>query len=114
MSTVSFSGGAWAIDDGGSLYLNGNFLGSLSPFQRWVSLTSVSIPNGDFVQGVNTLTINLTDSDRYLEAVRFQGTVSGELSAVPEPTTIAGLFGLGGMGLVALVWRRRRRKTCQN
>ncbi len=37
----------------------------------------------------------------------FQTTYSGTLNAVPEPSTLAGLAGMGLMGLVCL-WRRRK------
>ncbi|MGO8747643.1 MAG: PEP-CTERM sorting domain-containing protein [Thermoguttaceae bacterium] len=29
--------------------------------------------------------------------------------ATPEPSALGALFGLGGTGIVGLVWRRRRR-----
>jgi hypothetical protein len=35
-------------------------------------------------------------------------TVSASTADVPEPSRIAGLLGLGGMGVIGLAWRRRR------
>ncbi len=32
----------------------------------------------------------------------------GAPSSVPEPSRVAGLLGLAGMGFIGLVWRRRR------
>src|SRR5262249_9851011 len=90
LSTVSMSV-SWAIDDQGALSLNGHQISSL-PGGAWGALTPVpplTIPVSDFNQGVNTLTIQMTGSDNFLEGVRLEGSVSG--SAVPEPSTLVGL-----------------------
>ena len=76
LSSVSISGG-WTIDDGGTLSLNGNQLASLGS-SNWGTLNSFSVPAGSpfLNQGVNTLTITITDSDEFLEAVRLEGGVT--------------------------------------
>lgn len=93
LSTASLSG-SWAIDDGGTLSLNGNSLGTLGSGQ-WGALTAFSAPSSDFVSGVNTLSITITDSDFNLEAVRLQGSVSASPlgTATPEPASLT-LMGL--------------------
>lgn len=105
LSTVSFTGGAWSIDDAGTLSLNGHALSSLSAAY---SLTSFTVPNSDFVPGVNTLSIEMTSSDNLWEAVRLEGTVSGSplASGVPEPASLT----LLGIGLTIVGGFRLRRK----
>jgi hypothetical protein len=97
VSTVALSG-AWTLDDSGSLYLNGKMLGYLGD-GSWGSLTSFNVPVGspDFVVGTNTLSIDITDSDSFLEAVRLQGSLTG-YTPVPEPSSLAAL--IVGMGIL--------------
>lgn len=83
LSTVSLSG-SWAIDDQGTLSLNGQTLSSL-PNWNWQSLNSFSAPSSDFVSGINTLTMVGGPTDNYLEGVRLQGDLTGTM--VPEPST---------------------------
>lgn len=99
LPSVSITGG-WAIDDEGTLALNGNTVATLGA-GAWGGLTPFTINSG-FVQGVNTLTITMTSDDRYLEGVRLQGTLTGDVAGgVPEPATwammIAGFALVGGM-----------------
>ena len=108
LATVSLIG-SWAIDDTGSLNLNGTQIGFLTA--GWATLTSFAVAPGSglFVQGMNTLSITITDTDNYLEGVRLQGSVT--TNAVPEPatvisTTIGGLIALG-------FGRRARRKAAR-
>ncbi len=97
VSTVALSG-AWTLDDSGNLYLNGKLLGSLGD-ASWGSLTSFNVPVGssDFVVGTNTLSIDITDSDSFLEGVRLQGSLTG-YTQVPEPSSLAAL--IVGMGML--------------
>jgi hypothetical protein len=108
LSTVSLTGG-WALDDSGIIALNGNTIGAL-PAGAWGSLTPVTVAAGspDFVSGLNTLSITITDSDFFLEAVRFEGSVQGTQST-PEPATLVSAL-LGGFGL-AVVRRKSRTRA---
>jgi hypothetical protein len=106
LSSAAMSG-SFAIDDQGTLNLNGNQIGSV-PDGAWGSLTAFSVPTGssDFVVGVNTLSLTITEDDEFLEGVRLQGSLVFN-SSVPEPSTIVmcGTALLVGAGLI----RRRRR-----
>lgn len=109
LSTVALSG--WfAADDAASLFLNGNLITSTATcaFQAtcssWDAMNFFSVPNADFVQGVNTLTIALTYNDDNWEGVQLSGEVTGSPtgSQTPEPGTLlllgSGLVGLGFIG----------------
>ncbi len=105
LSTVGLSG-VWAIDDQGTLDLNGNLVATLGN-GAWTGLTAFSIDTGSpfFNQGLNTLNITITSDDNYLEAVRLGGIVTGDLSGAPEPSTTFLL--LGGFAAAALKLRRK-------
>jgi len=96
-STASIVGGAWTIDDAGTLSLNGNNLGSLGN-GNWGTLWAFSTVTSDFVSGVNTLTIQMGYTDYYLEGARLEGTLVGG-TATPLPSTwlmlLSGFVGLG-------------------
>jgi hypothetical protein len=106
VSAVSLSG-AWTLDDSGSLYLNGTDIGDLGD-GSWGGLTAFSVAAGssDFVVGTNTLSIDITASDDYLEGVNLQGTLSDYTApaTTPEPGSIV----LLSTGLLALVALRRK------
>jgi len=99
--------GSWAVDDSGTIDLNGNQIGSLGS-GAWGGLTSVS-DNSHFVTGLNTLSITISSDDEFLEAVRFEGSVTGDLGspAVPEPASMVLLAG----GMLAIAVAKRRRKA---
>ena len=106
-TTGALISGAWAIDDAGSLILNGNTISALGS-GNWGSLSSFSDSNaGDFVAGGNTLEIEITSSDQFLEAVNLTGTLTGDLagSSTPEPST--SLLLIGGLGFAAILYSRR-------
>ena len=97
--------GSWAIDDQGTLNLNGHQIGSLGS-GAWGALTPFSDSNtSDFVAGLNTLSITITNDDRFLEAGRLTGTLTGNLGSVPEPSS--SLLLSGALGLAALLCSRR-------
>jgi hypothetical protein len=109
LSTVALSG--WfTADDAGALYLNGDPIASTAKcaFQAtcssWDMMNFFSIPNADFVKGLNTLTITLTYNDDNWEGVQLSGEVTGSptSSATPEPGTLlllgSGLVGIGFIG----------------
>lgn len=111
LSSVSLSG-SWAIDDSGILILNGITIGSLGA-GAWGALTPFSVPAGSplFASGVNTLQIQITATDNFLEGVRLQGQVEGtQLGPVtaPEPTAFV-LATVGGLACVGARVRRRPR-----
>ena len=105
VSTASLNG-AWTIDDGGTISLNGNVLDSQGS-GGWGSLHGISAANSLFLPGLNTLSITLTDSDQFLEAVRMEGSVNVSPAAVPEPGSVALLVGLGITGAGFLARRRK-------
>ena len=99
--------GSWGIDDSGFISLNGHQLDAQGccGFPHTVGDSVVS----DFNAGLNTLSIVMTGSDDFLEAVRFEGAVTGDgatFSATPEPATV--LLVLGAISGCAA---RRRRAT---
>ncbi len=99
LSTVTISGN-WVVADGGSLYINGNLLGSMS--SAWGSRTAFTLTNTSFLnQGLNTVTLAVTQSDNAYDAANFQGAVTGVL--LPEPSAVLLLATLP----VALLIRRR-------
>jgi hypothetical protein len=98
LASLSISNGMWAIDDVGTVSLNGNILSSLNYFS-FSSLTAFSAPSSDFIAGINTLTITMTGNDRFSEGVRLQGTVTGVLT--PEPGNLVLLIS-GAILLTAL------------
>ncbi|MGA2032589.1 MAG: hypothetical protein ABSG68_10050 [Thermoguttaceae bacterium] len=106
LSTVTISG-SWTLDDQGTLSVNGNQVASLGN-GNWGSLSSFSVPLSDLVQGLNTISIAITQSDNYLEGVRLEGTVEGT-SAIPEPATLIIWSLFAGLGIA--LGRLRRRKT---
>ena len=71
-STATITGGAWAIDDEGTLSLNGHLLSTL-PNGHWGHLTAFSTTASDFVAGPNTLTMVVTGTDFFLEGARLKG-----------------------------------------
>ena len=94
--TASMSG-TWGIDDGGELRLNGYLLSSSPADYSATTTFSVGTGSGFFNLGLNTLTITMTSSDDFLEAVRLEGFL------IPTPGAAA-LLGLGGV----IAIRRRR------
>jgi hypothetical protein len=117
-STAVIIGGAWAIDDQGTLSLNGHLLSTL-PTGAFGNLRAFSTAASDFVMGLNTLTMQVTATDYVIEGARLRGwlvdagsavpeaALVGAGSAVPEASTWAMLVaGFAGLGLAASGSRR--------
>ncbi len=75
-------GGAFSADDLGTVYLNGNSLGSQTT-GGWTVLNALSNGAGDFVAGVNTLVIQVTHADGINEAARLEGTIVDTVTTNP-------------------------------
>jgi hypothetical protein len=75
-STAVIIGGAWAIDDYGTLSLNGHPLSTV-PNHAFGHLTAFSTTASDFVSGLNTLTMQMTATDTFLEGGRLRGWLVG-------------------------------------
>jgi len=75
LSTASISG-TWTLDDSGELVLNGNVIATLGDGHWGFLFGFPSVPAGssDFVLGVNTLSLIITDTDQYLEGVNLDAT----------------------------------------
>jgi hypothetical protein len=102
LSTVSL-GGLWAIDDTGTLHINGHQISSLGT-GNWTAMNPFSLPaNSGFLnQGANLLSMKLTSTDNSIEGARFQGFISGtplDATSAPEPR-VSLLIATGLAGLL--------------
>jgi len=106
LSTVSISG-SWTLDDSGILVLNGKTIGVLGD-GNWGTMNAFSDSTStDFNQGVNTLQIEITDTDNFLEGVNLSGTLTGtQTGVVPEPSNVAVALIAGFAALLVLARRR--------
>jgi hypothetical protein len=86
-STAEIIGGAWSIDDWGTLSLNGHVLSTLPSGTPWAHLHAFSTTASDFVAGLNTLTMQITATDYWNEELRLRGWLVGAGSAVSDPTS---------------------------
>jgi len=103
--------GSWTEDDGGPISLNGHQLLGHSYISDWPEnkqLWPVWSAPGDFVAGVNTLTMQIAFSDFAEEGGRFQGT----LTIVPESSTWV-MMGLGFAGLGFAAFHHKRNETAR-
>lgn len=102
-NTASFAG-RWAADNGGTVKLNGNLLGSSSGFTTFSSFSA----NSGFVGGINTLDFYVTNYARdggNPTGLRVE-FLQSSVTPVPEPETYALL--LAGLGLMGTIARRRK------
>ena len=118
-STAAILYGSWTVDesDGGTLSLNGVTLSTLG-FNGRESMHHFSTVPGDFVAGLNVLTMQSGESDFQKEGGRLEGLIVGggtvtllspfPPSAIPEASTWAMLLaGFAGLGLRAIARRGR-------
>ncbi|MEO8926296.1 MAG: hypothetical protein ABI306_03955, partial [Caulobacteraceae bacterium] len=79
---ATLSGGQVAVDDQGTVSLNGHSLG-VAPQGQWESLHPISNGAGDFVAGWNTLVIQVVGADQIAEAARLEGTIVDTVTTNP-------------------------------
>lgn len=109
-STASITG-SWAIDDMGTLDLNGHPISVLLA-GAWGGLTVFAVPMGSpfFNSGLNSLNITITLDDQNLEGVRLEGTLSANPSTAtvtPLPSSVwGGLLLLPVIAVMRLRWRQ--------
>jgi hypothetical protein len=105
--------GAWGIDDGGSLFLNGHLVSSL-PGQNASHWDNASLTPfldgtiGDFLPGLNTLAIVFDTNDNAFEGVNVR--VSGAADPLAGATPLPAALPLFATGLGIVGWLSRRRK----
>lgn len=107
----AFISGSWAIDDAGTLKLNGTTVSTLGA-GAYTDLTNFLVPIGSplFLPGTNTLSITITSSDDNKEGVRLQGIMLANLlnvGATPEPGSMA-LFGSAAVTVIGVGLKRKR------
>jgi len=79
LSTVSITG-LWNIDDAGSLKINGVEFARLSwCLQSEACCIPSPLPTQYLNQGLNTLSITMDECNEFVDAVRLEATVTGEL-----------------------------------
>jgi hypothetical protein len=105
LSTVVISG-QWAIDDAGTLLVNGHQVASQT-YDASGSPTLFTVPTADLVAGQNTMTINMFQNDAVNDGTILYATVTGSPAPVPAPAALL----LFGPGLAALALVRRRLKN---
>jgi hypothetical protein len=94
----------WAIDDGGTLYINNNQV-STQDYGKFGTPTTLVVPYTELHSGPNTLTVTMTNQDDAVnDGMILYATVTG--SPVPAPAALL----LFAPGLAALVLMRRRLK----
>jgi hypothetical protein len=98
--------GTWFIDDGGVLEVNGHIVDTQANDYNGVAFT---VPNADFVLGLNTISIIMQNGDGLWDGVRVSfSDVQGITAATPLPAALP-MFagGLGALGMLG--WRRKRK-----
>jgi hypothetical protein len=74
LASAQIANTAWAIDDSGTVVLNGHTIGSLT--SGWTSMHALTLPTADLVAGTNTLSIIGSGSDDQIEGSRLAGTIT--------------------------------------
>jgi hypothetical protein len=108
LSTISLTG-RWAVDDEGTLSLNGHQIGAYQPHDGWQNFATQTFFNITdptwFNQGTNTLVATIAQSDDLFEGVRVQASLS---ASVPEPASVSAFMVIALMSAAP----RRRRSRC--
>jgi len=102
LSGISITG-TWALDDQGVLSLNGHQIASQAwdGWYSWPNQTFSVTDESWFNSGLNTLTMEINNTDNFYEGVRLNAT----LTNVPEP----GALVLLGSALLAMLVRQGHR-----
>lgn len=93
--------GRWAVDNTGSMYLNGSLISTATGFSSFTSFSA----NSGFVEGTNTLDVVFVNQGGP-GGIRVE--VSGTAEAIPEPGTMFLLCGGAGLLFAGKFCRERR------
>ena len=94
------------VERNGALKLNGNLISSSPADYSATTAFNVAAGGSFFVLGPNKLTITMTTSDNFLEAVRLGGSLT---TAVPDSGSTLACLSAALLGLVAFDRARVRR-----
>ncbi len=118
LSSVTISGEFAVDNEVDNILLNGKSIGGIYPAATagsgpggFQSFTTFTIPAGageNFLTGTNTLTFDVYNAGTSANPTAVNISLLSGTYATPEPSSIVGLVGLCGMGLAAVVWRRRK------
>ena len=112
LATVAISGSLAVDNYVSAIYINGVDVG-FHNFGNLISMTSFTLPDGDYVLGTNTLEIAVYNGiGGSINPTGLRVEFTAPDAAVPEPSTWAGLISaLAGMGLI--VHRKRTTPVSQ-